>query len=213
VNKTLLAVVAAFVLPTSSPTGTAGAWDRRQLPAITLDIFAPPDIRDSLVERARAETNAIWEPAGITFNWRRITSNPASARRRLEVTIDHARRGTSESHATLGWIRFTPDGPDSSIHLSVAAIEDLLLRTEGIGSLTNLNHERVMGRALGRALSHELGHYLLRSKAHTSRGLMRAEWPSAEYFAFSRGGFQLSPGERNAAARRLQHDSLTEGER
>jgi len=41
-------------------------------------------------------------------------------------------------------------------------------------------HERLIGRALGRAFSHELGHYILKSKGHTSQGLMRATWPSEQ---------------------------------
>jgi hypothetical protein len=33
-----------------------------------------------------------------------------------------------------------------------------------------------LGRALGRALAHEIGHYLLGTREHTARGLMRAQF-------------------------------------
>lgn len=58
-----------------------------------------------------------------------------------------------------------------------------------------------------------VGHYLLNTKAHTPQGLMRAEWPSRELFAFNRGGFELSPDERKAAARRAEADRVIETKR
>ena len=198
----LFLVGASGFLPTLDTTGSLAASDCHSLQAISVDLFAASDIRDSLVSRVRAETDAIWKPADIAFDWHRVTSTEASGQRHLAVTIVTGGRGVAGSHATLGRITFTPEGPDRSIHLSLAGIEDLLLLTDGVGS-TTITHEILVGRALGRALSHELGHYLLKSRAHTSHGLMRADWPSSELFAFNRGGFELSPEERKAAARNI----------
>ena len=199
----LLFVCASGFVPNPATTEGLAASDRRPLQAISVDLYAPPDIGDSLMGRVGAETDAIWKPAGIAFDWHRVTSTEAPGQRHLAVTIDTGGRGVGGSHATLGRITFTPEGLDRSIHLSLAGIENLLLRTEGAGTGTTITHEILVGRALGRALSHEIGHYLLKSRAHTSHGLMRAEWPSGELFAFNRGGFELSPEERKAAARNI----------
>jgi hypothetical protein len=111
----------------------------------------------------------------------------------------------------LGWITFTADGPEPAIHLSRASAEDLLLRTPGLDDTTIAAREKLVGRALGRALSHEIGHYLLKSKGHTLRGLMRAIWPSNEFFDVNRNGFELTAKESQTAVQHVQQDRLIQG--
>ena len=163
-------------------------------------VFAPLEIRDSLVNRICAEAEASWRPAGLTFECYRVTSADTVRPWWLKVTIDERRQDMPEGQMALGWIPFTPDGPKPSIHLSRASTEDLLLRTPGLDNGVVLTHELLLGRALGRALSHELGHYFLSSKAHTPHGLMRAVRSSEEFFRMSRDGFELTEEEREAAA-------------
>ena len=170
------------------------------LPAIPVAVFAPPDITDSLVRRICAEADAIWKPAGLTFEWHRVTSTNVLRDRWLDVTIDDRRRDVDEERAALGWIAFTGDGPEPSIYLSRSDAEELLVLTPGVEDKTISSHERLLGRALGRALSHELGHYFLRSKVHTARGLMQAVRPSEEFFRIGRDGFTPGLKAREAAA-------------
>ena len=170
------------------------------LPAIPVAVFAPPDITDSLVRRICAEADAIWKPAGLTFEWHRVTFTDTLRTRWLEVTIDDRRRDAHEERAVLGWIAFTADDPQPSIYLSRSDTEALLVLTPGVEDKTISSHERLLGRALGRALSHELGHYFLRSKMHTARGLMQAARPSEEFFRIGRDGFAPGPEAREAAA-------------
>jgi hypothetical protein len=167
------------------------------LPPISIGVFAARDIDQSVLNRILDEAQAIWEPAGITFDWHRIPSERGSATWQLTVTIDDQRRGFLEWQGALGWIPFTPSGPAPSIHLSRAAAEAMISGTAGVNG-TILGHEILLGRALGRALSHELGHYLLRSKAHAPHGLMRATWPTDELFSIYRDGFTLTAQERAA---------------
>lgn len=183
--------------------------DGSVVPRITVVVFAP-DVKVSLVNRICAETEAIWAPAGITFDWHRISAKDEAAASQLEVTIDDRRKGLPERQVALGWITFTAEGPERSIHLSRSSAEDLLLSTPGVNDKTIAAHETLLGRALGRALSHEIGHYLLQSKVHTPHGLMRAIRPSEEFFGIRRDEFELTAEERNAAARHVQQDKLTE---
>jgi hypothetical protein len=175
-------------------------------------VFARLDIKDSLVNRICAEADAIWRPAGITFEWHRVTSADTVRTWWIDVIIDEHLKDVPDAQAALGWIPFAADGPQPSIHLWRSNAEELLRRTPGVEDKTISAHETLLGRALGRALSHELGHYFLRSKAHTPHGLMRAVRSSEEFFRISRDGFEPSAEEREAAARRIQQEWPTEGD-
>ena len=68
--------------------------------------------------------------------------------------------------------------------------------------------ETLLARAMGRALAHELGHYLLASKAHTERGLMKAVMTAVELFMPDSGGFRIEPAQRRAVAARLRGEPM-----
>jgi hypothetical protein len=164
---------------------------------VPIAVFAPRDVTDSLVHGICAEASGIWESAGIAFACHRVDSEAEPDDWPLDVTIDD-RRASAEPGGALGWITFTANRPDHSIYLSRACADDLVRTTPGLYDKTVAAHEILIGRALGRALAHELGHYLLQSKAHTSRGLMRSVWNSVDSFAVSRAGFELTAEQRAA---------------
>jgi hypothetical protein len=166
-------------------------------------VVAPPDFTDAMVNRICTEAEAIWAPAGMAFEWTRDASNEDASRLAIEVTIDDRRPPVGRDGA-LGWLTFTGDHPDRVIHLSRASAEDLLRGSPGLIDATITSHEAFIARALGRALAHEMGHYILRSKVHTPRGLMRAAWTSSQTFAVSRDGFALTAQERATAAGNLR---------
>jgi hypothetical protein len=166
--------------------------------AISVDVFAPPDVTDALVIRVFDEARAIWGPTGIALDWHRITSKDVAAPRHLTVTIDDPQEVAGRPGA-LGRIPFTAYGPAPSIRLSRANAEVLIRRTPGVNDRTIVGNEILIGRALGRALSHELGHYLLKSSVHTPHGLMRATWPAEELLSIDRRGFELTAEQRAAA--------------
>jgi hypothetical protein len=195
----------------SAAAQTPVSLDRHDPRVLTVGVFAPRDIEESLVNRIFAEAEAIWAPTGITLDWHRITPKDVVRRWELDVTFDDRRKGVATEQRALGWVLFTADGPEPSVYLSRASAEALILRTAGVDDTTVFAHEILVGRALGRALSHELGHYLLKSKEHTPRGLMRATWPSDEFLAIGRSGFELTPQQREIAAHFAQEDVPTKG--
>lgn len=210
------AVLCVSILLCSSTAGAlnptrSSLLDRTATP-VAIELLASPDVSDSIINGLCDETAAIWQTAGVTFNWYRSGRYHSAGSERLEVTIDDRRYGASEWQEALGWITFTPAGPDTWIHLSLTSTEDLIRRTT-IANTTIAAHDTMVGRALGRALAHELGHYFLRSKAHAPRGLMRATRPSDEFFSISRMNFQLTAQEREAALENVHADPLAEGER
>ena len=165
---------------------------------VPIAVFALGYVTDSLVNRICAEASAIWGPAGITFEWRRVGSEAEASNGPFEIIIDD-RRANVQPRCALGWITFTANSPERAIHLSRGCAEDLVVTTHGLNEPTIASHETLIGRALGRALAHEVGHLLLRSKTHTSRGLMRAIWSGDDSFGFRRRGFELTAEQRAAA--------------
>jgi hypothetical protein len=184
----------------SSAGPSAVERDREALPAIQIGVRAPRHTSSALVSQMCAEADAIWKSAGITFEWRRVTSADAVRTWSLGVTIDEQPHDGGDAQLVLGWIPFTSAGPQPSIHLSRLSAEELLVRTPGVQDTALSVHQRLVGRALGRALSHEIGHYLLQSRVHTLHGLMRAVRSSDEFFRANRDGFEPSAEERDVAA-------------
>lgn len=166
---------------------------------LSLGVVAPADVTDSLVRRICTEAQAIWGHAGIALECERHGSKGDIGDWGIEVTVDDRQKPVGRD-GSLGWILFTSEGADRSIHLSRASAEALLRGTPDIIDSTKFFHEALIGRALGRALAHELGHYIFQSKTHTPRGLMRADWSSDEIFAPNRNGFELTSQERATAA-------------
>jgi hypothetical protein len=101
--------------------------------------------------------------------------------------------------------------PSRDIYVSHAnALELLALArsTASIDRMPRAEKEALIGRAMGRALAHELGHFLLASKEHTAKGLMRARRTSSEFFAREHARFELDAGQRAMVLSRYQPGGL-----
>ncbi|HEV8345843.1 MAG TPA: hypothetical protein VGQ16_04690 [Vicinamibacterales bacterium] len=176
------------------------------VPPFVIDVIAASDISPSLVERVLAEAGDIWRAAGLTIVWKQ-DGRVSSA---LRVTIGHwaNRIRRDETTVPLGWIVFDDDGaPEHAIYVSYANASLLMDQTRGTtgpaDKIPRAERETLLSRAMGRALAHELGHYLLASKAHSVKGLMRAKRTAAEFFSIDKSRFDLDAGQRAAIAARL----------
>jgi hypothetical protein len=176
------------------------------VPAFVIDVIVASDISPSLVERVLAEAGDIWRAAGLTIIWKQ-DGRVSSA---LRVTIGHWSNGIKrdETALPLGWIVFDDDGaPAHAIYVSYANATLLMDQSRGTSGASDriprAERETLLGRAMGRALAHELGHYLLASKAHSEKGLMRAKRTAAEFFSIDKSRFDLDAGQRAAIAARL----------
>jgi hypothetical protein len=98
----------------------------------------------------------------------------------------------------LGSILFSDGSPEPAIKLYPAAASALIT---AVASSRRENtwppgpRDRVLARVLGRALAHEIGHFLLRSKSHSTAGLMKAEQVGPDLMAPDHRGFVLSVDE------------------
>jgi hypothetical protein len=224
----LIATTVSAAVVLASALSGAVASGSTALPPMTISVSASTAISPSLVGYLLAETDAVWRAAGLSLRWRRdadACDRPVVGARGSDAaacppatlrvvigsghTADAARRG--DTSMALGWITFDDDAPASEIYLSydnaVAYITNAREVVGPTGRMPVMEREILLGRAMGRALAHELGHYLLASKTHTRRGLMRATHTASEFFASERRAFVVDAGQRQTVADRLRQNA------
>jgi hypothetical protein len=219
-------LAAALLAAASFMPDAAGVPADSSSPAaapIVVNVFPEPGVSPTLVSRLLAEASAIWRPSGFAFVWQRGTRDVVGATRLMEtgpyhpstlrVVIGNSRGAARGEKTPLGWIVFDDEHePQREIYLSYPNARSLMdsarLVIGVIEQMPPAQREALLGRAMGRALAHELGHYLLASKVHTQRGLLKANRTSAELFAASSHGFQLDQSQRRQIAARMRGESV-----
>ena len=218
VTTAAVALLASTAIAAGAPAAAAAA-----LPPMIVNVTAAADLSPQLVSLILAEADAIWRPSGVTFAWRRAarvvvpyaraSETGPYVPRTLRLTIGDQRTPMRGGRTPLGWIVFDDEtAPAQEIYLSHANAQTLLDESRGVvGAASQMpiaQRELLMARAMGRALAHELGHYLLASKAHTPRGLMKAVLTAVELFSNDAHGFRTEPAQRRAVAARLRGEPL-----
>jgi hypothetical protein len=197
----------AAVLATTAPTPVA-IEPANAVPiagaTMVVHVTAATDISRSLVSATLREADAVWRGAGFRFIWERGSQVTNAS---LHVVIGGGVSPT-ERLMPLAWIGFDEDGaPKPMVYVSHAnAVAYLLNSRETVGlvdAMTVLQRETYLGRAMGRSLAHEIGHFLLASRNHARKGLMRATHSSTEFFMAERNGFAIDSGERKQMAARF----------
>jgi hypothetical protein len=204
----------AFAAPAVSPSA---------LPPIIVSVMTTGDLSPALIARVFKETDAIWRPGGITFLWRLVTREAVPFARAgetgpyvpntLRLNIGNASGQPRDGRLPLGWIVFDDvTTPQQEIYVSYANAQAVMAESRGvvglIAEMPIAQRETLLARAMGRALAHELGHYLLASKVHTERGLMKAMLNAAELFASDARGLRIEPAQVQAIAARLRGEPL-----
>ena len=189
------------------------------VPPVTLTAQASPTIPPKVVQAALDEAAAVWRQFGVTIVGRiardvESSGVGISAEREslpvgptVHVLFDDGPSTMSNYMGTIGWIAFDAmDTPLAEIHLSYANALELMCSAYGVTQVNQMpivQWRTFVSRALGRALAHEVGHYVLGSKAHTPRGLMKARQKAYDLFGPHRMVFDLSPADRAAVVSRL----------
>jgi hypothetical protein len=166
---------------------------------IDLEVVPPRAMSPVVVHAIVQEAGQIWLPQGIVV---REGRGPSA----LSVLIDDRAPAVSSWVHPLGATPFSDSGaPGRVISLFYAAAIDLIanarLPNEAGWRWVVPYQREVVERVLGRALAHEIGHYLLRSRAHSLTGLMRAQLSIAELMAEDRRRFELTPSEARSLSR------------
>ena len=146
---------------------------------VTIDMAAPID--RATMARVAAEVTAIWKPyADVAFvDGSDSRGSGADEEIRL-VVVDRPGSDRRSNDVDLGWIDFHGTEPASTIAVSAMAARRLAdtarLAGRRLSELPRRVRDEFVAHALSRGIAHEIGHYLLRSPAHTERGLMRARF-------------------------------------
>jgi hypothetical protein len=212
------ALFASILLAAPAPAASSSA-----IPPMIVNVTTDAaDLSPALMKRILAETDAIWRPNGVTFVWRRAARVVVPYARAsetgpyvpntLRVTIGESRGVARDASVPLGWILFDVTEPQQEIYLSHANAVTMMDQARGVvGIMAQMpiaQREVLLARAMGRALAHELGHYLLASKLHTRRGLMKATLTAVELFMPDEGPFRIDPAQRGAVIARLRGEPL-----
>jgi hypothetical protein len=217
VTTAVVALLASTLVAASLPEASSPAT-----PPMIVTVVSAGEIPSRLVAAVLAEADTIWRPGGVTFSWRRVppvqATSPLNERapylsNTLHLTIGDERGRGRDGRLPLGWIVFDDvTVPQQEIYLSHANAQAMMDSAAGVVGIVNQmpqsQRETLLARAMGRALAHELGHYLLASKAHTERGLMKAVLTAVELFQPGNGAFRIEPAQRRAVAARLRGEPL-----
>jgi hypothetical protein len=180
-------------------------------PPLVIGVTVAEDISPTLIPRVLDEAADIWRAAGLAIVWQ-LENGVAVQTPALRVWIGDA-TGTWQRNQVLqlGWIMFDGAKPSRDVYVSHANAHALLAMARdpvAADRMPRAEHETLLGRAMGRALAHELGHFLLASKHHTARGLMRARRTATEFFTRDRSRFALDAEQSAIVLSRYQPRGL-----
>jgi hypothetical protein len=177
------------------------------MPPLVIEVSAVPEVSAPMIAATLAEADAVYRSTGVRFVWRRDGSPYAQ----LHVFISNEAGPPRDGTTTLGWLDFEQDVPGHNIHVSYGnAVRFMDQSREVVGAAaqkTVAEREYLLGRAMGRALAHELGHYLLATKEHSSKGLLKGSRTAQEFFAVDRGAFAIPAIERRQILARLSKEA------
>jgi hypothetical protein len=186
-------------------------------PAPTLHVRVRVDARAveahvRLADLAR-DVRAIWQPyADLVFT---DLADPAGEPFDDEVQLVISDRPgfAAGGGSALGWINFLEPGrPGNFVTVSLATARSLMAGERSMGrrieDLPPALRQQYVTRAVSWSAAHEIGHYLLRTSAHSPRGLMRARLTAAEIVRNERQWLMLEPREAEAIRNRASRDAL-----
>jgi hypothetical protein len=169
---------------------------------LVVDVSALSTIPARQFRAMTREVSAVWRPYGVSLTWSVSAATTIGAGTERPITVvreqmpDASRRTRMPR---LGSVTFVSGSvlAEASVALLVEAIERLVEEApwgnRRVVEWPSAVRDELVGRALGRVLAHEIGHYLLAWRAHTSEGLMRADFREDLLVDPDRRAFQISP--------------------
>jgi len=141
----------------------------------------------------------IWKPYGFDVCVRPEVNDRCPVPDFL-VRVVLGDRRTRPAPETIGWIQFLDTGqPHNVVYASLDGAHLALERARIGGHLLSLEpfpiRQRFLLQSVARSIAHELGHYLLGSKTHAERGLMRERFPVSDLLDPGIARFRLEPDE------------------
>jgi hypothetical protein len=180
---------------------------------------APPSARPTLEVSMRWETRTLrpewapvvrkhcsdlWQRLGVGIVWREGTATEKGSSAGVTVVVNDIVKPPPSSgvQTSLGWMDFRGETPAASMYVSATTALTLAatirLGDRPLVEAPNVLIELVAARLVARAAAHEIGHYLLQSRTHARRGLMRETYAPSEGLLPGFERYGLSRRERQA---------------
>lgn len=209
----MASMIAASLALLAAMTSAPADAPRRLNVLVTIDARPLESYVD--VSGVIREIQALWKPyadidVAVSGNGAAVFAAAGQRRGPYDDRVRLAVVGRPEDAASagsLGWIAFSgPGQPLSEVRVSIAAATALMMKSRSsdrrIVDLPKSQQRQFITRAVGRSAAHEIGHYLLRSSAHSPRGLMRAQMSGADIVENNLAVFRLEPSQVDIIHRR-----------
>ena len=190
-----LAITVATVHGACRPIEVRASDDR----LLRIELFVFRGLGESQVDLVRREVGAIWAPQAVRIEW-----SCAETTGCLRVVIDRPASVLPATGREEQWsvaaTRIVAGQVSGTIYVSLDAAERVV-RAASPPYSTPALAGRMVTRVVGRAIAHELAHFLLNTRAHSPRGLLRARFRADDFVSPGLDGFKLDD-EQLARARR-----------
>ena len=173
-------------------------------PSIRLQVISTVRLPDRVLETITEQAAAVWAPYGVTVtatrqlvrsqDWRGewITLVIRDATRHEPGRVTQGERLARGERRQLAGLTFAGGMPGSRMTASWDVARELV-RSAGLSRLAD--GDTLAARLLGRAVAHELGHYLLKTRNHAARGLMRVAFTVRDVVDDDLTAFSLEPAQ------------------
>jgi hypothetical protein len=167
-------------------------------PSIRLQVISTVPLPEQVLETAIGEAAAIWAPYGVTVSATRQLVRPQDSRDEWITLIirDVSRHepGHADRHGRrqLAGLAFAGGVPGTLMTASWSVARDMAAST---GVPRAAGGDTLAARLLGRALAHEVGHYLLGTRDHAPRGLMRPTFTVRDVLGSDWSSMLLEPAQ------------------
>jgi hypothetical protein len=179
VTAATLQIGASHLASPSNPLPDAPAFPLHLALSTTNDL--PAAARASLV----SEADSIWRREGVRLQWTEDAEPLSSPTARLKVIVLGAK--TIRGDEVWALAELITDASGRALVMTSTSAATRVVKSAGHRDEPSHAADRRLGMVLGRAIAHEIGHYLLGTRDHARRGLMRA-FIDAREFADLRGG-------------------------
>jgi len=204
--------ILAVLLCGAGPGMSRPAGNSRHRPAITIRVVNESAADARTISLARKEAMRIFAEAGIDLVW-------------LDCDLAGSESGTGNAcHQDRGpaefWVRIVMRRPTATSGdvLGFAEIDERLgtgsagIYYPAVEAVTRKWQVRA-GEVLAAAISHEVGHLVLGAKAHSSRGVMQANWGRTQCELIAISELNFTPEEAKGLRERVETRMLTENAR
>jgi len=201
VRLLFLALLLALI-PAAAGAATPSA-ERPRL-SVTVHVEDGGAIVEPVLNAAVAIAKEIWRPY-VDLAFGRVGDSLPIGVDALALVITG--RLSNGEGTGLGWIDFEDGLPSRTISISATAVARLMVRSSWAGHPLDgwppAVRAQFMTRAIGRSIAHEMGHYLLQSKTHTAKGLMRSLLTPDDIMTGGVSGDRLDAGQTAILSQRM----------